>query len=86
MWVRTDSPCSNCTRAMRSTSWAPFGFSVSRISFDVAGGRVPKSHRNCGSRADGSGEARRKSALAGGGTRTWTWLAAARDGFSTRMW
>ena len=56
-WVRTDSPCSNCTRAVTSMSPSSVGLSVRRISLDVPGSSVSSSQTICGSRAVGSGDA-----------------------------
>ena len=72
MRVRTDWPCSNCTRAITSRSPAAAGFSVSRISLDVSAARLPRSQTICGSCAAGSGDARTTAAVAGAGTRTCT--------------
>ena len=72
IWVRTDSPCSNCTRAVTSTSPASDGLSVSSSSLDVPIGSVPSSQTTCPSCDAGSGEARMNEALAGSGARTTT--------------
>ncbi len=70
--VRTDSPCSNCTRAVTSMSPVSVGFSVSRISFDVPGASVPSSQTTCVSWVVGSGDARTNVAAAGKVERTRT--------------